>query len=262
MWVVIVVILVLALIACLCYILILKRDLKEILKADRMKQVFLTNISHEIRVPLKAVLGLANIISKEDLYLSKNEKHNISDQMNYNANLIGTLINEVIIFTDVNEKGQQLRIESFSPNELCRRCLEANMYSIYHRQEVKLNFKRELNDEFFVESDRHLIELVLNKLILMSCRFTEEGEILVGCNTSEHTDSLTIYVADTGGGIPENRKKNMYTWFDNPEDMNDEAELDLSICQRVAQKLGGVLLLDDKYARRGTRMMLVLPLKH
>ena len=261
MWVVIVVILVLALIACLCYILILKRDLKEILRADRMKQVFLTNISHEIRVPLKAVLGLSNIISKEDLYLSKNEKHNISDQMNYNANLIGTLINEVMIFTDVNEGGQQLRIESFSPNELCRRCLEANMYSIYHRQDVKLNFKRELNDEFFVNNDRHLIELILNKLILMSCRFTEKGEILVGCNTSEHADCLTIYVADTGGGIPENRKKNMYTWFDHPEDMNDEAELDLSICQRVAQKLGGGLYLDEKYSRQGTRMMLVLPMK-
>ena len=261
MWIVIVVILAIALIGCLGYILVLKRDMRGIQKADRMKQVFLTNISHEIRVPLKAVLGLANIISKEDLYLSKNEKHNISDQMNYNANLIGTLINEVMIFTDVNEGGQQLRIESFSPNELCRRCLEANMYSIYHRADVKLNFKRELNEEFFVESDRHLIELILNKLILTSCRFTEKGEILVGCNTSEHTDRLTIYVADTGGGIPENRKKNMFTWFDNPEDMNDEAELDLSICQRVAQKLGGVLLMDERYTRQGTRMMLILPLK-
>lgn len=83
------------------------------------------------------------MVGKEDLYLSKNEKRNISDQLNYNANLVETLMDEVMMFTESSNEGHQLHIESFSPNALCRRCLEANMYSIYHRQAVKLNFKRE-----------------------------------------------------------------------------------------------------------------------
>jgi signal transduction histidine kinase len=42
--------------------------------------------------------------------------------------------------------------------------------------------------------------------------------------------------------------------------MNDEAELDLSICQRVAEKLGGELIYDANY-QKGTRFMLALPMR-
>lgn len=238
----------------------LRERLCETSKSEKMKKAFLNNIHHEIRTPLKAMTGLADVIGKEDLYLSKNEKRDIREQLNYNADLIDTLMDEMIMFTESGHEGHQFHIESFSPNALCRRCLEANMYSIYHRQAVKLNFKRELSDEFFVKNDRHLVELVLNKLILNACRFTEAGEVIVGCNTSENTDCLTIFVEDTGNGVPQNRVSKLFTWFEDPEDMNDEAELDLSICQRVAQKMGGTLRMDERYARRGTRFVLILPL--
>ncbi len=254
-------IIVLIALACsLWYIKTLRDRLRETSRSERMKKAFINNINHEIRTPLKAMTGLASVIGKEDLYLSKNEKRNICEQMNYNADLIGTLMDEVMMFTEYGNKGHQFHIESFSPNALCRRCLEANMHSIYHRQAVKLNFKRELSDEFFVKNDRHLVELVLNKLILNACRFTEVGEVLVGCNTSENTNRLTIFVEDTGNGVPENRQNKLFTWFEEPDDMGDEAELDLSICQRVAHQMGGILQMDEHYARRGTRIVLILPL--
>lgn len=255
------IILLIALACSLWSIKTLKDRLKETSKSEKMQKAFLTNIHHEICVPLKAVKSLAEVVGKEDLYLSKNEKRNISDQLNYNANLVETLMDEVMMFTESSNEGHQLHIESFSPNALCRRCLEANMYSIYHRQAVKLNFKRELNDEFFVKNDLHLVELVLNKLILNACRFTEVGEVMVGCNTSEHTDRLTIFVEDTGNGVPENRRNNLFTWFESPDDVADEVEIDLSICHKIIQKIGGKLYMDDNYQRRGTRFVLILPLR-
>ena len=229
-------------------------------KSERMKQVFLMNINHELRVPLKVFKTIAETVGKDDLYLSKNEKRNLSDQMLYNANLIGTLLDEVMMFTGSAESGHQLWMESFSPNALCRRCLEANMQSIYHRQAVRLTFKRELSDEFFVKSDRHLVELIVNKLVINACKFTENGEITVGCNTTLRHDCLTIYVSDTGCGIPENRRGNLFTYFDKPDDLQDEAELDLSICRRVADNLGGELVYDEAY-KNGTRLLLILPLR-
>ena len=243
---VILIILIVALIACAVSLYIVSCQLVKVRKNDRMKRAFLNNVGREIRTPLKSVVELSNVISKDDLYLSKNEKRDITDQLQYNANLIGTFIDEVLVFTEADTTGRQLKEELFSPNGLCVRCLEANMHSIFHRQAVKLNFKRELSDEFFVKSDRH--------------RFTEEGSITLGCNTSERDGQIVFFVEDTGGGIPENRKNNLYTWFDDPEDMADEAELDLSICQRLAQKIGGALELDELYAK-GTRMLLILPLK-
>ena len=52
----------------------------------------------------------------------------------------------------------------------------------------------------------------------------------------------------------------MFSWFENPGDMNDVAELDLSIAQRLAVRVGGYIRYDDYY-QLGTRMVLVLPLK-
>ena len=109
----------------------LRADMRHVRKSERMKKVFLENIHHEIRVPLKVFQSLSETVGKDDLYLSKNEKRNIADQLLYNANLIGTLLDEVMMFSDTSESGHLLQIESFSPNALCRRCLEANMNSIY-----------------------------------------------------------------------------------------------------------------------------------
>ena len=66
-------------------------------------------------------------------------------------------------------------------------------------------------------------------------------------------------MSDTGGGIPEGRQGSIFSYFEQPDEMKDEAELDLSVCQRLAEKLGGELVYDERY-RKGTRMLLVLPL--
>lgn len=249
-----------ALVLALCFLWRMRCEVYAVKKSELMKKTFLKNINHEIRVPLKVFHTLAQTVGKEDLYLSKNEKRNLADQMVYNANLIGTLLDEVMMFSDTEDTGHKLWMESFSPNALCRRCLEANMHSIYHRQAVKLNFKRELSDEFFVKSDRHLVELIVSKLVINACKFTENGEITVGCNTTENPDRLTIYVCDTGVGIPEGRLGSIFSYFEKPDDLQDEAELDLSICGKVAENLGGVLQYDGRY-QKGTRMVLILPLR-
>lgn len=249
-----------AVVALTVYTRRLQAQLNNSRKDERMKVAFLQNISHEIKTPLQAISEKAEVVAKPDLYLSKNEKRDIADQLKYNANLISTLFDEALMFSDEREGGHPLKDEMFSPNALCRRCLEANMHSIYHRQAVKLTFRRELSDEFFVKSDRHLVELILNKLIQNACRFTEKGEVTVGCNVSEYTGRLTIFVSDTGVGVPESRVNSLFTWFDAPDDMMDEAELDLSICRKLAEKLGGQMMHDNQQSS-GTRMVVVLPLK-
>ena len=247
------------LVAC-CVVWRLMHVMKDIRRSECIQKAFLRHISQEVHQPLKVVEKLAGTVAQEDLYLSKNEKRNIAEQLRYNANLVSTLMDEVLMFTDAAENGHLQKKESFSPNALCRRCLEANMGSIYHREAVKLDFKREMSDEFFIKSDRHLVELVVNKLICSACKFTEEGAVTVGCNIHEYPDSLTVFVQDTGVGIPENRLGKLFSFFEAPDDIKNEVEMDLSICQRIAEKLGGHLLLDSLY-KKGTRMLLVLPLR-
>lgn len=258
---IIVVVLSVICVACMYYIWRQRRERVGLRRDDRVKTEFIRNISHEIRTPLHTVSGLAEIIADESLYLSKSEKKNISDQIKSNAAMISTMLDEVMSCVDVSAAGHPLEDERISPNRLCLRCIEAfgQQYAPIF-SDTKLVFKRTLDDDFFINTDPHIVQLILNKLITSACHFTKQGEVAVGCSSTEVPGKLTIYVQDTGDGIPEDRKSLLFNWFDHPEDSKDPVEMDLSIVYRLAQHLGGVVALDPDY-QQGTRMLLILPLK-
>lgn len=257
------VIILLILCLCICLFLVLqvrslRAKLAEAQKFDKMKSVFIRALGREIRTPLHSVSGLAEIISKDDIYLSKEEKKNISDQIMYNTSIIATLLDEVTIYSNEGGEGHRLQADRFSPNQLCQRCLDANR--AFAQDGVKMMFRHELSDSFFVSSDRHIVELVLNKLVFTSCKYTKKGEVVVGCKHQEGERRLTFYVEDTGEGIPQDRKPYMYSWFEHPEEMANDTEFDLSVAQRLASKVGGFIQLDESY-QNGTRMVFVLPIR-
>lgn len=102
-------------IVCVCLLLQIKRMqtvLSESNKADYMKTAFVKALAREIRTPLHSVSGLAEVIAKDDLYLSKGEKKNIATQIRYNTDLIATLLDEVTFFSTHGEGRNSARIVS------------------------------------------------------------------------------------------------------------------------------------------------------
>ena len=252
----------LVILLCMCIYLFMRirslnSKIKELEKLDVMKTTFIRALGREIRTPLHSVSGMAEIIAREDLYLSKSEKKSISGKIQYNASMISTLLDEVAVYSEGGD-GHHLQDERFSPNQLIQRCLDGNRPFVQNG--VRLTFRHDLPDDVFVSADRHIVEVVLNKLVFTSCRFTSEGEVAAGCYRDKSSSMITFYVEDTGGGIPEDRKKVLFKWFDNPSDMTDEIEFDLSVANRLAEKIGGYLRYDEHY-QKGTRMEFVLPVR-
>lgn len=256
MWVVIILIVICLLLV--FYVKNLRTQVSESRKSDRLKTAFIKALAREIRTPLHTVSGLADIISKEDLYLSKGEKKNISEQIQYNARIISTLLDEVSIYSEDGNGGHRLEDERFSPNRLGQACIDANLSNVH--KGVRLMFSQRVGDEFFVSSDRHIVELVLNKLLFCACKFTQQGEIRLGCQYDDTRRLLTFFVQDTGAGIPEERRSILFKWFDDPNPLAEETEFDLSVAYRLAQKIGGYLRWDGSYTR-GTRMEFTLPVR-
>lgn len=245
-------------IICFCLLFYIKRMQaiqKASVKSDYMKTAFIKALAREIRTPLHSVSGLAEVIAKDDLYLSKGEKKSISTQIRYNTDLIATLLEEVTFFSTHGE-GRGIQTERFSPNLLCQRCIDANFANL--KEGVKLSFRRGLSEDFFVTSDARIIELVLSKLVRAACIFTEKGEVRVGCSCDNSSHLLTFYVEDTGAGIPEDRRNHLFNWFDAPDEAPIDTEFDLSVAQRLAGRLGGYIRVDDRY-QKGTRMEFTIP---
>ena len=248
-------------IVCLILVFRLKQQqerVSELYKSDKLKSHFVKLMAYEFRTPLQSVMKLAEMLGNKDLYLSKEEKKHVADQISYHSNLMSTLLDEVEIYSDSNKKGHHIIDERFSPNRLCERCIDANLHNA--QEGVKITFRQETGQGVFVSADRHIVELVLNKLVLLACRFTKQGEISVGCRYDENSHSLTFMVQDTGGGIPESRQDALFKWYTDPDDVFDVTEIDLSVAQKLASKLGGFLHWDDTY-KNGTRMEFVLPVR-
>lgn len=256
-----VMVLVILIIVCLALVLWGRAQqvkLAEMQKSRSVRTAFLKGLIREVRTHLHSVGGLSEIISKDDLYLSKSEKRHITTQIKYNTSLISTLLDELSILSDVHG-GHQLKDERFSPNILCERCIDANLPSVH--EGVRLTLTRELTDSYSVEADYHIIELIINKLVACSCQFTMKGDITLGCHLGESPNLLVFYVQDTGGTtIPEDRKASIFDWFDNPDENCEPTEFDLSVAQRLAEKVGGYLRYDELWTQ-GTRMEFTLPVR-
>lgn len=251
-------ILILVCLALVMYIKGQNTKLAESRRSESIKVAFLKGLSREIRTHLHSVSGMAEIISKEDLYLSKSEKRNITTQIKFNTSLISTLLDELSILSD-EHGGHQLKDERFSPNILCQRCIDANLPFVH--EGVRLSLRSELSDTTFVEADYHIIELIMNKLVGVSCQFTMKGEITLGCRRGDPSNLLIFFVQDSGGAaIPEDRKAEIFRWFENPDENSEPTEFDLSVAQRLARKVGGDLRYDESWTK-GTRMEFILPVR-
>lgn len=225
-------------------------------KRNWMKKAFLKTLSHELRTPLHSVCGLAEIIAKDDLYLSKSEKRTIANQILYNVELISTQLDEVMLFAG-NGDGHKPQEETLSPNQLCLKCVEANRIKEQMNPKVQLVFRRELSDETFIRTDRHLLEYVLNQMVVNAFKFTKEGTVTVGCFAQENPQRVTFFVEDTGCGVPQGREEDMFNWFDEPKENYQDTELEMSIVQKIAMKLGGFMRVDTTYTK-GTRIEMTM----
>ncbi len=256
-----VVLIIVLVLTCLLLVLRLKQlqaRVSALYRSDKLKSHFIKAMVHEIREPLQSVTALAEMMGNQGLFLSKGEKKQVADQINFHTSMMATLLDEIQVYGADGKGGHQMEDERFSPNRLCERCIDANLHNV--KKGVKLMFRQETGQGVFVSSDRHIVELVLNKLVLLACKFTQKGEIAVGCAYDELTHRLTFVVKDTGGGIPEERQDSLFKWFSDPDDMYDETEIDLSIAQQLASKLGGYLHWDDTY-KNGTRIEFILPVR-
>lgn len=244
--------------ACAVRIWILTAELRRERSAGVTKSAFIRNLSNEIRTPLLSMSRQTGTLSRDDIFLSKDEKQAISGQMMFCVRLISTLLDEMMAYVE-GGNGHDMQADRFSPTMLCRRCLDSNRDNPYLKTGVQLKFRREMDDGVFVTADMHIVELLLNKLIINACKFTEQGTITVGCNVTDMPGCLSLYVEDTGNGIPEERRNAVFGWFDHPEKAGHEVEFDLSVAQKMAVKLGGTLRIDPAYDK-GTRLQLLMPL--
>ena len=236
--------------------------------ASNAKSDFLANMSHEIRTPINAVLGMNEMIIREDnraLDVAESDPMLVQEALeNINVyagdvkkaghNLLA-IVNDILDFSKI-EAGRMELAEA--PYQLSSLINDINNMIMFKAQDKGLVFNVEadpsLPDELLGDEVR--VRQILTNLLNNAVKYTEKGSVILklrGKKQDENTLILTIVVWDTGIGIKPEDKEQLFNKFERLEmDRNSTVEgtgLGLAITHNLIELMGGNIEVESEYGK-------------
>jgi len=223
--------------------------------ANRSKSAFLATMSHELRSPLSAVLGMAQLLQCTELDQEQNE---FVEAILSSGNALLHIVNDVLDLSKIEAGKLQLEARPLAVRELVESCLEwfaprATSKSV----ELLAEFAPEV--PVAVIGDETRLRQVLVNLLSNAVKFTDAGEVHVRVGATPldaERVRLELSVRDTGIGIPPGRMERVFEPYGQAELSTTRryggTGLGLAICRELAERMGGHLSASSAPERGST----------
>lgn len=225
-------------------------------ESDRLKSAFLQNMSHEVRTPLNAIVGFAQVIATADNPADKQQK--FADIITQSSNKLLEIITDVIEISRVHAQQITSKITNFDFSLLL-----AELQNKFSKtaDEKKLLFSINSNfEQLKINSDYEKIKKVIFHLVDNAIKFTFEGSITIQCKF--HQNKLDILIADTGIGISPQMQALIFEPFRQIETgirRNFGGNgLGLAIAKAYIELLNGTINLQSEL-NKGTTFQVTIP---
>jgi signal transduction histidine kinase/ActR/RegA family two-component response regulator len=224
--------------------------------ANRAKTEFLATISHEIRTPLNGVLGMAQIMDRDELSEAQRERLGV---VSASGHALLTVVNDVLDISRIETGRMEIAAAPFDQCEFA----EA-MTRLYAgpAQERGLTLQLEIEPQMrgWRLGDQVRLRQVLGNLISNAMKFTEAGGVTVAIGGDER--QLAISVTDTGIGIPPEFRPKVFARFLQSDGSSTRrvggAGLGLAICKDLLELMGGQIEFETEVGV-GSRFSFHLP---
>ena len=238
----------------------LKAEMIRAKKSEELKDVFLSNLSHSLRTPLNAIIGFSDLMmSESNRDMAEEERQHLLGLINDNGLQLLHLINELLSLSDI-EGNNQLFDRVVTDVDMLM-----SQYASEIRQQLKDGVRIEVVEP--VGGMRALLDAKLLRLVTMhlldnAMQHTDEGCITLSYYSKE--DGLYVEVKDTGNGLPENLKENIFTLLSDKNTYVQEETpgLGLSICKAIIDRSNGKIgMRDNEEDGKGTIFWFWAPVK-
>ena len=226
-------------------------------QAIQRKNMFLSNMSHEVRTPLNAIVGFSAVLTDEDESFDDESRREFSEIIKVNSFQLLKLINDILDFSDFENDNITFNIRTHDAVKLCNEVVETVMAS--RKLEVEMLFDTDLSVLMLDTDDARLRQVLIN-LLVNAAKFTEQGSIVLELKMADAGTAL-FSVTDTGCGIPPEKQHLIFERFEKLNDFVQGSGLGLSICQLIVKYMNGKLWVDSGYTR-GARFCFTHPLKY
>lgn len=226
----------------------LRKAKEEAESANRAKSEFLSNMSHEFRTPLNAVLGYSQLMQRDKTITAK-QKQNLATINRCGKRLLD-LINNVLEMAKIESGTTAFEQKAFSLSDLLKE-LESNFKQQAEEKGLSLSFVISPKVPRFVSTDTRKLQQILFNIISNALKYTEEGGVTVKTDSVFQRDKAAILrfeVEDTGPGIAETEVNQIFSAFQQTQTGRKKeggTGLGLAISQNFAKILGGEITVES-----------------
>lgn len=212
------------------------KDAAEI--ANRSKSEYLAVMSHEIKTPLQAILGMLDLLEQTDI---DDTQRSYIKHVSQSASLLQTILHDVLDLSRIESQAMVLENISFD----IQFTLQSAIVQMQEKSDakgiklmlvpVKDNFPR------MIVGDQHRLSQILFNLINNAIKFTSVGSVKIMAERFQNR--LKFSVTDTGTGIPSEHLEDLFKPFIQLDGSISRkyggTGLGLAICKRLVEHMGG-----------------------
>ncbi len=211
-------------------------------KANQAKSDFLSSMSHELRSPLNAILGFAQLMDSDSPAPTTTQKESIVQILNAGWYLLD-LINEILDLAVIESGKLSMSLESVSVGEVMLEC-QAMIEPQAQGRKIRMTFPR-----FFVptwvQADRTRLKQVVINLLSNAIKYNADGgTVVVDCCGDKTPGRVRISVTDTGAGLSSEQMGQLFQPFNRlGQEANAEqgTGIGLVVSKRLIELMEGIV---------------------
>lgn len=224
-------------------------------KLAQVKSRFLSNMSHEIRSPLTAIMGFTEIIDKSETDV---DKKNFLHAIKTSSEHLLSTVNDVLDFSKLDAGKLKLDKQPFYISAAIQEVAFALSTTSAAKKGISVETAIDLDKKLALKGDLFRLKQILYNLLSNAVKFTEKGGVVIKASisgTAANQVMIKISVADSGIGIPNDQIKTVFEEFTQVTNNSTSKDtrraikgtgLGLSICKMLVELQGGTIGVESK----------------
>lgn len=232
--------------------------LKEAKALAEHRSLLLARLSHELKTPLNAVLGYAQLLENEDL--PPEQSGQVGTIATAGRSMV-SLIDRMMDLARLEAGSFTLYEEPFLLSHALREVVDLHAVDLADAP-VSLTLRIDPSVDHWFVGDEGRLRQILSNLVGNAKKFTKRGKITVEAGSVE-SGTVVISVTDTGCGIREDDVAGLFVNFyqgGGAQDRRDGLGLGLPLCKELCERMGGTIKLSSERGV-GTQVRICLPLR-
>ena len=231
-------------------------------ESNRLKSVFINNLSHELRVPLTSMLGFSQLITGTD---DKLQMMDYAKIIHKGGNQLLNIIEDLFIISSILSENITKHIHCIPIQNLLDKARFIINDEILKSEKEGLTFSifdKEINESIAVMADIDMFGEIIRKLIRNAIMFTDNGNIEVNYRI-DNGGNIVFFISDSGIGIPLEKQIVIFDFFTQVEDSYTRKfggiGSGLAISKSFAENMHGSIWVESQPGK-GSTFFLQLPL--